>query len=269
MSSARTSASSGMYPFPRQMPPNTNGYYEEGQGHQGTRFTAPAIARQREPSLQNGGYQSQQGPPPGRMSGRPGMHSAQQMPGNPRNRSASSPDIHNQPRGPGPMRGPPPSGPPPTGAIPQPPVPDMPAGYAQQSGISRTHNASPSLQMQNGAPPQRGMSPQMHHNERYHSQQMQQRQQIDTFPGPQRPNFSAYPRTVTPVNRDESFTPPASSPPSTNLRSASDRAARSERSARNADAVESEGQLSLCLPNAYVGGAAEYQLSVAERSYRC
>ena len=225
MSSARTSASSGMYPFPRQMPPMTNGYYEEGQGHQGTRFTAPAIARQREPSVPNGGYQTQPGPPPGRTSGRPGMHSAQQMPGNPRNRSASSPDIHNNPgRGPGPMRGPPPSGPPPTGAIPQPPVPDMPAGYAQQGGISRIQTGSPSMQMQNGVvPPQRGMSPQMQ-RDRYHSQQMQQRQQMDTFPGPQRQTQGAYPqsnpRTVTPVGRGDSFSPPPNSfspPPPTSF----------------------------------------------------
>lgn len=217
LSSARTSASSGMYPFPRQMPPTTNGYYEEGQGHQGTRFTAPAIARQREPSLQNGGYQAQMAQGSARTSGRPGMHSAQQMPGNPRNRSASSPDIHNQPgRGPGAMRGPPPSGPPPTGAMPQPPVPDMPAGYAQQNGVPRSQSGSPALAMQNGVvPPPRGMSPQMQRDARFYSQQMQQRQPMDSFPGPQRPNQ----RTHTPVgSRSESFspTPPAPvQPPST------------------------------------------------------
>ena len=215
MSSARTSASSGMYPFPRQMPPMTNGYYDEGQGHQGTRFTAPAIARQREPSVPNGGYPNQAGPPPGRASGRGGMHSAQQMPGYPRNRSASSPDIHNQPgRGPGPMRGPP-QGPPPTGAMPQPPVPDMPAGYAQQNGIPR--HGSPSMQMQNGiAPPQRNVSPQMQRDPRYASQQMQQRQPMETFPGPQRPMQNgpyptSNPRMPTPTGRDPSFSPP---PPS-------------------------------------------------------
>ena len=214
MSSARTSASSGMYPFPRQMPPATNGYYEEGQGHQGTRFTAPAIARQREPSVTNGGYAQQPGPP-GRSSGRPGMHSAQQMPGPPRNRSASSPDIHNNPgRGPGPMRGPPP-GPPPMGAMPQPPVPDMPAGYAPQNNIPRSQSGSPSMQMQmqNGhIPPQRGMSPQMQREGRYPSQQMQM-QQRDGYGGAQQQIMrGAYPtpnsRTVTPVNRSENFSPP-------------------------------------------------------------
>ena len=216
MSSARTSASSGMYPFPRQMPPATNGYYEEGQGHQGTRFTAPAIARQREPSVTNGGYAQQPGQPPGRPPGRPGMHSSQQMPGPPRNRSVSSPDIHNNPgRGPGPMRGPPP-GPPPTGAMPQPPVPDMPAGYAPQNNINipRSQSGSPSMQMQmqNGhLPPQRGMSPQMQRETRHPSQQLQMQMQQREGYAQQQIMRGAYPsRTVTPVSRTESFSPPLS-----------------------------------------------------------
>lgn len=159
--SSRTSASSGMYgafpvPVGQQLRAGQNGTpvgcYEDGQYHpNSSRFTAPAIARQREPSV----VSIQQQPAPGRPPPRPGMHSATQMPGQPRNRSASSGDIHNQPRPPLQASMPPP----PQG---QPPVPNMPAPYQQNPAlIPRSQSNSPCL---NGiAPPPRGqnVSPQM------------------------------------------------------------------------------------------------------------
>ena len=203
--SSRTSAGSGMYPFPRPMP---NGYYEEGHGH-GTRFTAPAMARQREPSIPNGYTPppGQPGAPAGRGPQRPGigMHSAQQMPNQPRNRSASSPDIHNNPRpAPGNMRGPPPNGPP-AGAVPQPPVPDMPTGYQQNLSYMAPRSNTGSPNLQNGFQvPQRGMSPQMQRERGYPSQQPQM-QQLGRSPYP--PTMNA--RTMTPLGeRNETFSPP-------------------------------------------------------------
>ncbi|TKA65253.1 hypothetical protein B0A55_11383 [Friedmanniomyces simplex] len=195
MSSSRTSTSStaGMYPFPRQaIPPqqSQNGYHDEGsytgfsqQGHAPahaahgqSRFTAPAMGRQREPStsgssMANGGYAVQQ---PGRhgVAPRPsfpagsGMHSAQQMPSQPRHRSASSPDIHNGPPGGGQQRG----GVPGTALRSQPPVPDVPAGYHQPqqqpqhfgAGVPRSQSGSPAnVHLGNGYGPTR-QSPQSH-----------------------------------------------------------------------------------------------------------
>lgn len=117
-SSSRTSSSSNIYPFPRQQVPQ-NGYYEEGHG--GTRFTAPAMGRpqpnQRDTtgSLSNG-YPAAPAQRPGpRAGGAAGMHSAQQIPMAHRNRSASSPDIHNAQRN--------------AANGQQPPVPAMPANY--------------------------------------------------------------------------------------------------------------------------------------------
>ncbi|KAK5735096.1 Guanine nucleotide exchange factor for Cdc42p [Elasticomyces elasticus] len=165
-SSSRTSTSSNlgmnMYPFPRQAAPQQqmqNGYPDDAYsghapGHGQSRFTAPAMGRQREPSTNGSttnGYPVQQ---PGRQGVAPrptfpagsGMHSAQQMPSQPRNRSASSPDIHNgvqQSRG---VSG--------TALRGQPPVPDMPAGYQQQQfgGVPRSQNGSPAnAQPLNGA----------------------------------------------------------------------------------------------------------------------
>jgi cell division control protein 24 len=211
-SSTRTSTSSGMYPFPRQQIPQ-NGYYEEGHGH-GTRFTAPAVGRQRDPSggapppngypVQNGYPNPRSGPAPQRPG--MGMHSAQQMPGQPRNRSASSPDIHNNPRGP--VRGP---------ANGEPPVPDMPLPYQQNPHmIPRSQSNSPNLAMMaNGMPPPaRGMSPQMQRERGYASQQRM-------APDPSPTSYSALPRgpynngprAMTPLQeRDSTFTPPP--PPS-------------------------------------------------------
>ncbi|KAF2478540.1 Pleckstrin homology domain-containing protein [Neohortaea acidophila] len=137
LSSSRTSASSGMYssfPMPGSQPMRQ---FEDGPypppAHS-ARYTAPAMARQREPST------SGPTPPPlGRVPPpRPGMHSVAS--GAPRNRSVSSPDIHNQPRGP------------PPGAVPQPPVPHMPAPYQYNPTlVPRSQNNSPSLG--NGLPP--------------------------------------------------------------------------------------------------------------------
>ncbi|EMC98223.1 hypothetical protein BAUCODRAFT_54700, partial [Baudoinia panamericana UAMH 10762] len=163
MQSARTSGSSGMYPFPRQAA-GSSLYEEERQGQQqqqqsNARFTAPAVGR------------SQQSPSPSSISsstapsavsaarqGRPGagMHSAQQMPLQPRNRSASSPDIHNHN---GQQRLP--HQPQPTvsgtalrattnGAGGQPPVPDVPyhhyaGGLGVGGGAPRSHSNSPQL----------------------------------------------------------------------------------------------------------------------------
>ncbi|KAK0310352.1 Guanine nucleotide exchange factor for Cdc42p [Friedmanniomyces endolithicus] len=187
-SSSRTSTSStaGMYPFPRQaMPPQQlqNGYHDEGYtgfsepghppAHGRSRFTAPAMGRQKEPSTNgsstaNGGYAMQQ---PGRQGVVPrpsfpagsGLHSAQQMPSLPRHRSASSPDIHNGPPGSGQQRG----GVSGTALRSQPPVPDVPAGYHQQqpfggNGVPRSQSGSPAnSQMGNGYGSTR-QSPQSH-----------------------------------------------------------------------------------------------------------
>lgn len=147
-SSSRTSSSSqNMYPFPRQqIPPGQERYYEEGHGH--TRFTAPAIARQRQPSgggPPNGYSPNDQRGPVGVARPGPGtLHSAQNMPNSHRNRSASSPDIHNNP----PRSIPPGSGMRGPG---QPPVPDMPAPYQHNPHmIPRSQSNSPNLP--NGMP---------------------------------------------------------------------------------------------------------------------
>jgi len=160
MVSSRTSSSSGTYPFPRQGVPQ-NGYYEDGHGH--TRYTAPAMGRpsisQREPSVTSNGYAPPgRGPRPGFPAG---LHSAQQMPTIPRNRSASSPDIHNGQRPPQPMR----SGPG------QPPVPDMPAAYQQHHPHMAPRSQSNSPNLQNGAPTRN--SPQLQRERSHHSRHPQ------------------------------------------------------------------------------------------------
>jgi cell division control protein 24 len=134
--SSRTSSSSNMYPFPRQQLPQ-NGYYEEGHG--GTRFTAPAMGRpqpsQRDTtgSISNG-YPGAPAQRPGpRAGGAAGMHSAQQIPTAHRNRSASSPDIHNAQRA--------------ATNGQQPPVPAMPANYQGFTHmVPRSQNGSPNGQ---------------------------------------------------------------------------------------------------------------------------
>lgn len=170
ITSSRTSSSSGMYQFPRQ-PNGTTPVYEEphhGGNHGTTRFTAPAMGGR--PSIN----QTQTSAPnpyssrPGQngMPAQRGMHSAQQFPSQPRNRSASSPDIHNNANGPnGAQR-----------QVPgtalrqqqQPPVPDVPPGPYfgghVMGAVPRSQSNSPSLMMsghRGPEPQQRGMSPQL------------------------------------------------------------------------------------------------------------
>ncbi|KAF2770500.1 hypothetical protein EJ03DRAFT_360510 [Teratosphaeria nubilosa] len=203
LSSGRTSTSSnaGMYPFPRQAVPQ-NAYYEEGHG--ATRFTAPAMAR-RAPS---GGAPGNTYAPPrqgsnGDIQPRPyipasGMHSSQQMP-QPRNRSASSPDIHNGQPGRAPIR---------NGAS-QPPVPEVPIPYQQNPHmIPRSQSNSPNLP--NGGPPGRqvSQSPQLARERSYQQRAYAQQDSLPTNGYPQDDrkrsdlgSMQAYPssRTITPV----------------------------------------------------------------------
>ncbi|KAK4624552.1 Rho guanine nucleotide exchange factor scd1 [Fulvia fulva] len=185
--SSRTSASSGMYPFPRQVY-TQNGYYEEGQGQ---RFTAPAMPRPPPSANSTNGHMSSNGYPATRVpSGHsrypPGaaMHSSQQMPSQ-RSRSASSPDIHNGQRV-APRAGS------------QPPVPEMPVGY---QNINRSQSNSPALA--NGLPPR--VSPQMT-RDRQHSGQ----QDLSPTEYAQRPGVAHYhsSRTVTPVSMNHAMSPP-------------------------------------------------------------
>ncbi|KAI6817885.1 hypothetical protein KC340_g14529 [Hortaea werneckii] len=152
--SSRTSASSqngwNQYPFPRQTPPavgGSGGYYEEGHG--ATRFTAPAMGgrQQREGS----GSGPSNGYAPRGNQGTRGMHSANQMPMQHRNRSASSPDIHAQRNMRNPSGG---GGPPP----PVPAVPALPGVYQDQAtGVPRSQSGSPAMGV-NGNAPGRGMT---------------------------------------------------------------------------------------------------------------
>ncbi|KAL1297214.1 hypothetical protein AAFC00_004780 [Neodothiora populina] len=124
--SSRTSASSNMFPFPRQpIPANT--YYEEGHG----RYTAPVMSRTA--SRENTSAASiarGTGPRPSFPAGA-GMHSSQQVP-LARNRSASSPDIHAQLR---------------ALSAPRPPMPEgpMPSFSSVQYGSPRSQSNSPNL----------------------------------------------------------------------------------------------------------------------------
>ncbi|KAK5111378.1 hypothetical protein LTR62_005219 [Meristemomyces frigidus] len=215
--SSRTSTSSGagMYPFPRQTsgaqtPLTAGGAYWEQEGqnslghgygysqdyHRGataahhngqSRFTAPAIARQREPSVTTAnGY----GPHTGRPVG-PGsrMHGAQPLPGSQqhRSRSVSSPDIH--------------QGGPKGGAVsgtalrnggPQPPVPDMPAGYQYPGQQGRGSPAA-------SAAMARGQSP---HLSRERGYQVGGNRYPPQDPPRSQPSLdgSSYSRTGTPVS---------------------------------------------------------------------
>lgn len=189
--STRTSSNSGVYPFPRQaIPPN--GYYEDVHGN--SRFTAPVMGRPQQNSPQTG-Y------PPGRGPvGRPGfppgaaMHSTQQMPGH-RNRSASSPDIHNGPRMPARNAGPP-------------PVPEVPAGFQYPN---RSQNNSPHFA--NGVPGRTSGSPQAL-RERQGSMQQETSPTDFAYSNAHRPGMAQYPsapgaRTLTPVSsRGPTFSPP-------------------------------------------------------------
>lgn len=187
LSSSRTSSSSNLYPFPRQNMPQ-NGYYEEGHG--ATRFTAPAMPRH--PSQTNAnGYKNSASRP----SFPAGMHSSSSVT-TARNRSASSPDIHNGQRVP--LRS--------NGG--QPPVPDMPAPYQHLShAIPRSQSNSPNLP--NGMT--RGNTvaqaqPHARYQQRQHSQDTSASGM--TFDGRQ---FTTS-RTVTPISTHGpgSFSPPPS-----------------------------------------------------------
>ncbi|OQO13212.1 hypothetical protein B0A48_01440 [Cryoendolithus antarcticus] len=189
MSSARTSSSSSMYPFPRQPLPQQahNGYYDEQQAHphNQSRFTAPAMCRP--PPNASNGY------PPQAMRGNPprpgaGMHSAQSAA--PRNRSASSPDVQGQQQ-----RA--------RNGAPQPPVPDMPQAYNHQPYpphmLPRSQSNSPSLAQQQRAPSQ---SPQMVRSGRQGSHQE---------PSPTNGPYPNYPLSSTPLSR--TTTPSSSTGP--------------------------------------------------------
>ena len=182
--SSRTSSSSNMYPFPRQPLPQ-NGYYEEGHG--GTRFTAPAMGRpppnQRDTTGSiSSGYPSAPAQRPGpRAGGAAGMHSAQQMPMAHRNRSASSPDIHNAQRA--------------ATNGQQPPVPAMPANYQSFTHVANrsqtsSPNGLPSRSPQNSTGGYNGTSPT--------SQHPYDPMARPDMRGPQYPSS----RTVTPVPRN-------------------------------------------------------------------
>ncbi|KXS99492.1 hypothetical protein AC578_3758 [Pseudocercospora eumusae] len=183
--SSRTSASSGMYPFPRQGLPQ-NGYYEEGHG--ATRFTAPAPARQPMNGTLSSSYTPTSRVPSGQQRYPPGtaMHSSMQLPPS-RNRSASSPDIHNGQRVP--VR---------NGS--QPPVPDMPASYA-----NRSQNNSPSLP--NGID---RTSPQMLRDRQYSNAEASPTDYA--YPGrPGMPTQYASSRTITPSSSRGAYPPPTPS----------------------------------------------------------
>lgn len=135
--STRTSNSSGMYPFPRQPTPN-NGWPEDHN-----RFTAPAIGRTPSrdgQSPMNGfaiGGRSVQRPSLPAMA----QQNSQQIAlAQNRLRSASSPDIHNNPNG----RRPLPNGQMGQPAVPDVPVPPFPAHMAHMRGpVNRSQNNSP------------------------------------------------------------------------------------------------------------------------------
>ncbi|QIW98707.1 hypothetical protein AMS68_004225 [Peltaster fructicola] len=126
LSSIRTSSSSNIYPFPRQQY-SQNGYYNDDPPQTHARFTAPAMGR---PML-------------GRETSAPPVCSGHAAP---RHRSASSPDINQNPRAAKRVGT-------------QPPVPDMPAPYqgynAPAHMIPRSQSGSPALPP--GMPP-RGSS---------------------------------------------------------------------------------------------------------------
>lgn len=117
--SSRTSNSSGMFPFPRQPPPQ-NGR----QGEEQARFTAPALGRSGTKESLNALYTSDA------RNVRVGMHQAALN--QTRLRSASTPDVH-EPVGATSKRG-------------APPVPNLPSYLANNPAlIQRSQNNSPVL----------------------------------------------------------------------------------------------------------------------------
>ncbi|GAB7364520.1 hypothetical protein MBLNU230_g5328t1 [Neophaeotheca triangularis] len=221
MSSSRISSSSGaQYPFPpQQYPPGgpQNGYYQDSHGH--TRYTAPAMNRppmdrrgDTTPSSVSNGYA-----PPGRNGPAPrpgypnssGLHSAQNMPQQARNRSASSPDIHNSQRRQqqGANAGAP------GGA---PPVPDVPLPYQNAQAavhnpgtahlISRSQSNSPNLPQQPNPP---------RHQPSRDSSRSYTRQPSDPYDRTAQPTPITSSRSVTPSSNTSvrtAFSPPPALP---------------------------------------------------------
>lgn len=151
--SSRTSSSSSLYPFPRQIAPSSlNSYYEEGH----SRYTAPVMSRSasRENTASLNAYPANaRGPPRPSFPAGAGMHSSQQVP-TIRNRSASSPDINAQRRAMNAPRPPMPEG----------PIPSYPAQY-MPGAVPRSQSNSPSLP--NGAMPRMGTSPKVQRQQSY------------------------------------------------------------------------------------------------------
>ncbi|KAF2860635.1 hypothetical protein K470DRAFT_216659 [Piedraia hortae CBS 480.64] len=199
--STRTSSSSGMYHFSRQPLPQ-NAYFEEGHGN--TRFTAPAVARHADTGHPPPSARQPSMPRPG-ISAVAGLHSAQQMP--PRNRSASSPNIHH-------AQGVRSNGL--TGRIggEQPPVPEMPLPYQQQSHVvPRSHTNSPNPAL--GVISSRTMSnsPQLARDKTYQARPQQDPSPTSSsrpgLPADPRDGYYPHSRVMTPVpgSRNGSFSP--------------------------------------------------------------
>ena len=200
--STRASSSSGMYPFPRQIPP-----LNHWSGEEQNRFTAPVMGRvsSREgPSTEIGGNSGNV-----RTNMRPSLPAmaSQATPqaalAQNRMRSASSPDIHGRRL--------------PNGEHAQPPIPDVPVPpfpthvtYKPSMIINRSHTNSP-VDMVTNAPKRSGtQSPSHQSRERpvqssYTSnplqqpQQHQQQQQQQQHPSPFDPRTHGSSPSVTPV----------------------------------------------------------------------
>ncbi|KAF2204547.1 hypothetical protein GQ43DRAFT_153594 [Delitschia confertaspora ATCC 74209] len=173
MSSRTSSSSAGMFPFPRQQPPN--GWH----GEDNNRFTAPAMgARQ----MASGGSRGTQRP-----SLPPNAGSAIL---NQRMRSASSPDIHN------------PNAPNRRQQQPVPDVPPFPTHFAYTPGIvNRSQNNSP-----NSLPPRAAtQSPAVQRDRLVQQRTAAELANPDYIGGPARrdPHHAPMPRSMTPASSFE------------------------------------------------------------------
>ncbi|KAF2178292.1 hypothetical protein K469DRAFT_599713 [Zopfia rhizophila CBS 207.26] len=183
ISSRTSSSSAGMFPFPRQQPPN--GWH----GEDNNRYTAPAMARQ----------MSRDGPgayPSSRGMQRPSLppNAGSAIMSQNRLRSASSPDIHNS-NAPGRRL--------PNGQ--QPPVPEMPpfpTHYAYNSAIvNRSQSNSP-----NSLPPRAAtQSPAVQRDRLVQQRTAAELANSDYHGGPARRDPSHIPmgRTMTPTSSFE------------------------------------------------------------------
>jgi len=196
--SSRTSASLGMYPFPRQPIP-ANSYYEDGNHG---RYTAPVMSRV--PSRESNAAAARVPPRPSLPAN--GLYSAQQIP-TVRNRSASSPDIHGQRRA---MSGPRP---------PMPgPVPSHTSQYAHNGISPRSQSNSPNIP--NGTVPRvSAQSPKTQRDRSYGHPMQESTPQFphDNTAGaradPRFAHISASSRSHTPVQSSYSSIDQAISPP--------------------------------------------------------